>query len=73
MVGDHLICHADEEKRKMIKIIIGLLAFVFVLSIYNKVQEKREAKKIMDEVNKKLDYHKRPSPATFNDSRRGHR
>lgn len=55
----------------MIKIIIAILVFISVLGIYNKIQERREAKKIMDEVKKQLDYHKRPSPATFDDSRRG--
>ena len=55
----------------MIKIIIAILAFISVLGIYNKIQERREAKKIMDEVKKQLDYHKRPSSATFDDSRGG--
>ena len=55
----------------MIKIIIAILVFISVLGIYNKIQERREAKKIMDEVKKQLDYHKRSSSATFDDSRRG--
>lgn len=45
--------------------------FVGLISLYNKIMEVRERNKMISDIKKQLDYHKRPSAATFNDSRRG--
>lgn len=49
----------------LIKIIIGLFMFVGLLSIYNKIMEARERNKMVSNLKKQLDKHKRPETPTF--------
>jgi len=45
----------------MLKVIISLFGVVFVLGIYNKIQERREYKKMMDQIQKDKEKNRRPS------------
>lgn len=44
----------------MFKLIISLFGVVFVLGIYNKIQERKENKKIMDQIQKDKEKNRRP-------------
>lgn len=45
-------------------ILCGVIA---LLSLYTKIRHKKAMKKMDDDIKKRMEYHKRPMPATFTD------
>lgn len=57
----------------ILKVIVMLFGVVFVLGIYNKIQERKEYKKMMDQIQKDKEKNRRPTSSYTLTSEDGYR